>query len=183
MTTLTKLLPCIALLVFTACNSGTSTTSTGDSAAGKTDGSKKDVAYPYPIGYSSQFEFADPEKSKMILEMWKDFDNNTLDNAKDKFADTVTMIFPDMEMRASRDSIIASTKSYRNSFSSVISKVDVVMAVKSTDKKDDWVLVWGDEIKTDKKNKTDTIALHEVWQLNKEGKVVFMQQYISKKGM
>ena len=115
--------------------------------------------------------------------MWKDFDNNTLDNAKDKFADTVRMIFPGMEMRASRDSVIASTKSYRNSFSSVISMVDVVMAVKSTDKNDDWVLVWGDEIKTDKKNKTDTIALHEVWQLNKEGKVVFMQQYISKKGM
>lgn len=181
MTTLTKLLPCIALLVFAACNNGTSPATTGDSAAATTESSKKEVSYPYPIGYSSQFEFADPEKSKMVLDLWKDFDNNTIDNAKDHFADSLTMIFPDMEMHASRDSVVASTKSYRNLYSSVTSKVDVVMAVKSTDKKDDWVLVWGDEIHTNKKNVTDTVALHEVWQLNKEGKVVFMQQYASRK--
>jgi hypothetical protein len=182
MTSLTKLLSFIAVIVFASCNGGTSTTAADSTSTAKIDSSKKAISYPFEIGYSTQFEFIDPEKSKMVLDLWKDYDNNTLDNAKDKFADTVRMIFAGMEMRASRDSIIAATKESRNSYSSVESKVDVVMAVKSTDKKDDWVLVWGDEIHTDKNNKTDTVAMHEVWQLNKEGKVVFMQQYISKKG-
>jgi len=164
-----------------SCNNAPSSTSTNNNDVSKTDSSKKEITYPYAIGYSSQFEFIDPEKSKMVLGMWKDFDNNNLDNAKDNFADTVTMVFPDMSMHASRDSIIAVTKAYRNTYTSVISKVDVVMSVRSTDKKGDWVLIWGDETHTGKNNKTDSIALHEVWGLNKAGKIEFMQQYVSKK--
>ena len=166
----------IVLLALISCNSGTPAATTTT-----TDSTKKEVMYPYPIGYSSQFEFIDPAKGKMILGIWKDYDNNNVDNCKDKFADTVTMIFPEMSMHASRDSIFAATKSYRNTFKSVISKVDVVMSVRSTDKKGDWVLVWGDETHTTQNNKTDSVALHEVWGLNKDGKIEFMQQYVSKK--
>ena len=178
---MTKFIAFIAFVIFASCNSQTSTTPTDSGAAGKTDTSKKEVTYPYAIGYSSQFEFSDPEKSKMVLQLWKDFDNNTLDNVKDKFADSVLMKFPDMVMHTTRDSAIASTKAYRNTLLSVTSTVDVVMSVKSTDKNDEWVLVWGNEIHTDKKNKTDTIALHEVWGLDKNGKINFMQQYMSHK--
>ncbi len=176
---MTKFIPLIAFVVFMSCNSQTATAPADATATAKPDSGNKEVTYPYEIGYSSKFEFADPEKSKMILDLWKAFDNNTFDNIKDKFADTVTMKFPDMVMHASRDSMIASTKSYRNTMLAVTSKVDVVMSVKSTDKNEDWVLVWGQEIHTSKKNKIDTVALHEVWALDKNGKVYFMQQYMS----
>ncbi len=107
-------------------------------------------------------------------------DDNTLDNSRDKFADTVTMEFPGMKMRAGRDSVISSTKAYRNLFSHVTGVVDVVMPVRSMDKKTDWVLVWGREIKTDKKNVTDTVEVHEVWGLNKDGKVISLEQFVRK---
>src|SRR4051812_33729477 len=130
-----KFLPLIALLVFAACNSATTTTPSADSSSvPKMDADKKEVSYPYDILYSSKFELADPEKGKMILDLWKDFDNNTLDNAKDKFADTVTMLFPGMDLHASRDSMISSTKAYRNSYKSVQSKVHAVISTRSTDK-------------------------------------------------
>jgi hypothetical protein len=174
-----KITAFIMLLAFAACNNHTSTNDS--SPATKVDSSKAEVSYPYPIGYSSKFEFADPEKSKMVLDLWKSYDNNTLDNVKDHFADTVEMIFPGFRMRTGRDSIIATAKAGRNMSNSVISTVDVVMSVKSTDKGGNWVLVWGDEMRTDKKNKTDTVAIHEVWGLNKDGKIEFMQQYASKK--
>ena len=176
-----KIATIMMLFAFASCNSDTSTKSTSNDSTTKSDVGKTEVSYQYPIGYSTKFEFIDPEKSKMILGIWKDYDNNTLDNIKDQFADTVTMIFPEMKIHAVRDSIIAAAKAGRNYYRSVTSNVDVVMAVKSTDKGGDWVLVWGDEIHTDQKNKTDTVALHEVWGLNKAGKIEFMQQYASKK--
>lgn len=168
----------IAVVALVSCNGGAPTTST----TSITDSSKKEVSYPYPISYSSQFEFIDPAKGKMVLDIWKDYDSNNLDNAKEKFADTVTMIFPEFSMmHASRDSIIAAAKSGRGAYTSVVSKVDVVMSVRSTDKKGDWVLIWGDETHTGKNGKTDSVALHEVWGLNKAGKIEFMQQYASHK--
>lgn len=174
---MTKFIFFIMLLILLSCNSESPAIS-ADSTVAKTDSVKKVTAYPYEIGYSTQFEFIDPEKGKMILELWKDFDNNTLDNAKDKFADTVTMQFPGFKIHAGRDSIIASTKAHRSTFNSFTSKVDVVMSTRSTDKNGDWVLVWGREIHTDKKNVTDSVEIHEVWGLNKEGKIESMEQYI-----
>ncbi|MCW3106718.1 MAG: hypothetical protein JWQ09_1224 [Segetibacter sp.] len=139
---------------------------------------KATVNYPYPINYSSQFEIGDPEKAKIILDLWKDFDNNTLDNSASKFADTVSMLLSNTVLHGSRDSIIASAKAYRGSYSSVESKVDAVLSTKSTDKNEDWVLVWGTEVHTDKKNVTDSVHLQETWRLNKDGKVDFMMQYV-----
>ena len=159
-------------------NSGTSAASTDTNAVSKTDTGKKEVSYPYAMGYSSKFEFADPEKGKMVLDMWKDFDNNTLDNSKDKFADTVSLQFPGMKIRSTRDSAFSVTKSYRSLYNTVTSSVDVVMSVRSTDKKGDWVLVWGREMRTNKKNVTDTTEVHEVWGLNKEGKVEAIEQFV-----
>ena len=176
---MTKFFPYIALLVFAACSGGTNTTtpSADTSSVTKMDAGNKEVSYPYAINYSSKFEIADPEKSKLVLDLWKAFDNNSFDNTKDNFADTVTMLFSDMEMHASRDSMIASTKAYRGLFKSVQSKIDAVMSVKSTDRNEDWVLVWGTEVHTNKKNVTDSVYLHEAWRLNKNGKVDYMEQF------
>lgn len=165
------------IILFASCNSGASTAPV-DNPTTKTDSNSAEVSYPYAINYSTKFEFIDPQKGKMILDVWKDFDNNTLDNSKDKFADTVDMKTPGHIQRASRDSIISSTKSYRDRFTAVTSKVDVVLSVRSTDQSADWVLVWGKEIHTDKKNKTDSVEIHELWGLNKEGKIETMEQYV-----
>lgn len=171
-----KLMLFIAIAAIVSCHTNETKTSVADSANNPKNGA---VSYPYPINYSSQFEIGDPEKSKIILDLWKDFDNNTLDNSSDKFADTVTIITPGMELHGSRDSILSSAKAYRNLYSSVSSTVDAVISVRSIDKKEDWVLVWGTEVHTTKKNTTDSVHLQETWLFNKDGKVDFMMEYAS----
>ena len=115
----------------------------------------------------------------MVLGLWKDFDNNTIDNSLDKFADTVTMMMPGFEMAGvTRDSALVSSKEYRSMFSKVTSRISAVMALKRTDKNEEWVLVWGPEVHTNKKNVTDPVQLQETWRLNKDGKIDFMFQYM-----
>lgn len=169
-----KLMLFFVIPVIVSCNSGQSKIPPSDSVG---TAKKENVTFPYPINYSSQFEIGKPENSKIILDLWKDYDNNTLEKGLNNFADTVTLLLPGMEMHASRDSILSSTKAYRNSFNSVASTVDAVMSVRSTDKNEDWVLIWGTEVHKNKKNATDSVHLQETWRLNKDGKVDFMMQF------
>ena len=69
---------------------------------------------------------------------------------------------------------------FRNSVASVQNKVDAFMPLKSTDKNENWVAVWGKEIITDKKGKIDSTNLHEVWRINKDGKADLMSQFSQK---
>ena len=55
--------------------------------------------------------------------------------------------------------------------------INAVMPVYSTDKKENWVLVWATEINTDKTGKTDTVQLMETWRINKDGKADVLYQY------
>ena len=167
-----------SLIAFVACNNDPKVESMH---SGTDSASKKDTApaviYPYEIGYSSQFDIGNTQHSKIILDLWKDFDAGDVSVHKDYMADSVEMIFTDgSRMHATRDSIIASTNGYRSQFSSVKSTVDAVVPLRSTDKNEDWVTVWGKEIHT-RNGKTDSVDLHEVWRFNKNGKVDFMMQY------
>jgi hypothetical protein len=170
-----KLMLFFVIPVIVSCNSGESKTPVSDVSTGANNAKKQKVSYPYPINYSSQFEMGDPEKSKIILDLWKDYDNNTMTSKN--FADTVTMLFPGMELHGSKDSILSSAKAFRNSYTSVASSVDAVISTRSLDKNEDWVLVWGTEVHTNKKNVTDSVHLQETWRLNKDGKVDFMMQF------
>jgi hypothetical protein len=80
-------------------------------------------------------------------------------------------------MHNSRDSIIAGIQQYRDMFASVNSSVDAIVALKSTDKNEEWVSVWGKEVSKDKAGKSDSVYLQESWRFNKEGKVDMMLQH------
>ena len=136
-----------------------------------------EVTYPYKVSYSSKFEAGDPQLSKMILELWKEFDNGDIGKHKDYFADSVEMLFPDgSRMHTSRDSAIAATNAYRSMYSAVTSRVDAVLPTRSLTDRVNWVCIWGMETHTTK-GKTDSVDLHEVWRFNKSGKIDFMMQY------
>ncbi len=134
------------------------------------------VSYAYPVQYSSDFKMGDPKYSQMVVDLWKDYDDNQLDRSKSMFADTITMLTPGSAMTGPVDSIMNFTKMYRNSFSTVKSDVDAVMAVKANNTGEDWVLIWGTEHHTSN-NKEDSIHLQETWRINKDGKIDMMMQY------
>jgi hypothetical protein len=162
---------------FAACNNSGETKVEGMSAT--TDSSaKEEIAYPYTATYSSKFEIGDAKNSKMVLDLWKAWDNGDINKMKEMMADTVEVHFANgMTERGSRDSVMAHAQGFRTTLDSVSSKVDAFIPVNSTDKNEKWVCIWGMETDKDKKGKIDSVNLQETWRINKDGKFDYLLQY------
>jgi hypothetical protein len=137
----------------------------------------------YTAGYSSSFTIGDPSYSEKILAVWKDFENNTLDNHLDFFADTVTMIFATGNPIKGRAENLKAASQFRSSIKNYKVSVDAWVNMYSTDRKENVVCIWGDEEYTDKDGKPVKARLHEVWAFNKDGKISLMLQYNGANGM
>ena len=163
---------------FAACNNSGDTKVDSMKSGDTTATTMRDINSPYPVGYSSKFEIADPKYAETILTLWKDWDNGNLSAHKGMFADSVTMHFWDGSVdHSSLDSAMAHTQAYRNTLARSVGSVDAVMSVKSTDKKENWALVWGKEVDTDKKGKVDSFYLQETWGFDSAGKVNRLYQF------
>jgi len=146
------------------------------SAASTADNS----AMPYTATYSSKFVMGDPAHSKLIMELWKDYDDNAFDRHADMFADTAMIFLSDGQVIKGRDNMMAGVKQYRGSIASVKSDVHAIMSLKSVDRNENWVAIWGTENDTWKDGKTSSVELHEIWRLNKDGKVDVIRQFTRK---
>ena len=100
-----------------------------------------------------------------------------MDNMKSWVADTIKAFSSSNIMTTSADSLIAHWKKYRNTYSSVIDTIHSVIPVYSTDKKENWVLVWATEHNTMPDGKKDTVEVMETWRINKDGKADMLYQY------
>src|SRR5437762_9292134 len=179
-----KILIVASVAVFASCNSSNDkakveSMGTGaDSASATTSTTMGDISSPYAIGYSSKFAMGDPKNAEAILTLWKDWDNGDLAAHKDMFADSVELHFADGSMlHSTRDSVIAAAQKFRSTLASSVSSVDAVTAMKSTDKNENWALIWGKEVDTDKKGKIDSFYLQETWRFNKDGKTDLLYQF------
>lgn len=142
----------------------------------------KTVALPYTALYSSSFEIGNPAYTATILQgSWKDWEENKLDNMKNWIADTIVAFGSNNNMVKGLDSLMARWKRDRSDYSSVIDSIDATTAVYSTDKKENWVLVWAHEIGTKKDGSKDSVSLMETWRINKDGKADMLLQYDRKK--
>lgn len=139
---------------------------------------KSSVALPYTVSYSSSFEMGNPKFSAMILNgSWKDWENNTIENMTSWVADTIVAFHSNNSMVKGVDSLISSWKRTRAQYSSVIDTIQAVIPVYSTDKKENWVLVWAKEINTKTDGTKDTAFFMETWRINKDGKADILLQY------
>ncbi len=141
------------------------------------------IAYPYTASYSSDFKIGNPANSKMILDLWKDYDDNSFDRHADWFADTVVMFFPDGSNLRGKDAILAAVKNARSSFSNVTDKLVAWVPLKSVNTNENWVALWGNETDVTSDGKTVSRDIQEVWRINKDGKVDYMKQFESKTAM
>ena len=171
-----KIFYLFSLSAFAACNSGSDTKT--ESTSSKDSSATDAVSYAYSADYSSKFEIGDPKNVHTVFALYKDWEDNKLDNSKDKFADSVTMVSSSGEIMTGKwDSINAAMKPYRNSLGTVTTQVHAVVPLRSTDKNEDWVLVWFKEYRTDAKGKKDSTEFQETWKLNKDGKADLLYQY------
>lgn len=166
----------------TACTSGadkSTTTAEAPKASDSTTSEKQPALnYPYTADYSSDFEIGDPKNAQTLLELYKNWDNNTLNNSKSAFADNDTMYFSDGNMFAgSRDSLIALANKIRGQMGTVVDSVHAWVALKSKNKNEQWVSIWTREISTNAKGVKKSKELHEVWRFDNNGKANLMYQY------
>jgi len=170
------LLLLIGAAMFIACNNETKSSAAApgpDSTAAQTS-----VTLPYTPSYSASFKMGNPEYTAMIVQgSWKDWENNSMDNMKSWVADTIVAFHSDNTMVKGVDSLMARWKRGRAGYTSVIDTLNAVVPLYSTDKNENWVLVWATEINTDTKGKIDTMALMETWRINKDGKADLLYQY------
>lgn len=137
------------------------------------------TALPYTATYSSNFAIGNPEHSRMILNMWKDWDDNAFDR-NDFFADTITVYLPDGTVTKGKAANLEGAKKYRGGMSSAKSTIHAWVPLRSTDKNENWVAIWGTEVDTWPDGKTETTEIHEVWRINKDGKIDLMRQFTAK---
>ena len=139
------------------------------------------LSYPYTPQYSNKFEIGDSKNSLNILKLYKDWDNNTIDNSKDLFADSLIMIFSDGTMvSGKRDSVFNIVRKVRATVGSITSDLIAWVPLRSTDKNEDWLSVWFTEHRVSLNGKKDSSYYQETWRLNKDGKVDRFYQYEQK---
>ncbi len=174
-----KILTVAALALFAACNTNAPAPTTDSAKIIPDSGAVvKAIQSPYAISYSSKFVMDDPKNAETLLAIWKAYDNGDLSASKDYFADTVDVATPDGPMtHGSRDSVLAGVQAFRNSFKTAFERVSAIMAVKSTDRNEHWVLIWGTEVDTYKNGKVDSTDLQETWRFNEAGKANLLFQY------
>ncbi|MDB5022998.1 MAG: nuclear transport factor 2 family protein [Mucilaginibacter sp.] len=131
----------------------------------------------YTASYSSNFTMADPSYSDKVLTLWKDFEDNALEKHGDLVSDTVTMMIADGPVVKGKAANLAGLKEFRSSLKNYKVTVEAWMSVKSVDKGENFVCIWGNEDFTDKDGKHINRRLHEVWGFNKDGKVSLLMQY------
>jgi hypothetical protein len=136
---------------------------------------KSTITMPYKATYSSSFVFSDNEKNaQMVLQSYKDWEDNKLSNAPAYFADTITMVFPDgTNNHYSRNQFVKEAQVYRDSLASSKIEIQAYINVHSTDKNQDWVNVWYKQTDTWKKGKVDS-AFYQDDNMLTNGKIVYV---------
>lgn len=119
--------------------------------------------------------------AQKVLQAWKAFDENRLDDMTGLFTEDVVATFPDGTMVKGRDNFLKMGKEYRNSLSAIESTVDACTAMKSAEHPEmEAVSIWGMEVDTHKDGTVTKTHLNEIWFFNKEGKVYEFHQMAAK---
>lgn len=130
--------------------------------------------------YIQKFEIGDAAYAQKVFDYYKNYDANTLDSARDDFADTVVLNLADGSTRNfARDSLIIFLKKERSAYQSSLHITDAFVALKNTNDTGVWVSIW--ERKVDVlDNKKNISLLNENWKFTAGGKMVFLRQYTRK---
>lgn len=138
-----------------------------------------DAGQPYAVA-AKNITIGNMAYSQKVLQAWKSYDNNTLDDAAGMFADDVVATLPDGTAIRGKDNVLKAFKDYRGTFSNVSSEVDACVTLKTPDDPEHEVVsIWGTESDT-KDGSTSKVHLNEVWFFNKDGKVTELHQMAAK---
>ena len=137
---------------------------------------------PYTANYSSNFKMGSHDLSKMILELYKDYEKNDFTSKLDWFSDTAMVFLPDGTMKRGKEDFIEVFKNARSGVASSKFTFDAIIPLTSVDRKENWVALWGTEETGDKANPSNMMKseFQAIWRVNKDKKVDFLKLLTAK---
>lgn len=136
---------------------------------------------PYSAGYSSNFKMGNHDLSKMVLQLYKDYEANDFNTHIGWISDTMLVFLPDGTMKRGKDDGVGVFKNARGAVSASKFTFDAIIPLTSVDRKEDWVALWGSEETTDKASSTTMKSeFQAIWRVNKDKKVDFIKIFTSK---
>ena len=145
----------------------------------KMSGEKKETAVssppdlPYKMLYTN-WEMGDPKNLKMVLDMYKNWEDNKLDAVASNFGDSAIFeMAAGVRLMTTKQSLLDSLKSWRGQSDKLSSDIITGLSMHSPEKNEDWVLIWAMNHSTDKAGKVDSVFSNDNWQV-KNGKLVYL---------
>ena len=136
---------------------------------------------PYKASYSTNFSIGNQQFANIIMNAWKEWDEGMPEKIAPLISDTITAVMPDGMVVKGKADFIKGGVDYRKNFTSVKSQLTAATTLKSRDHmEEDVTMIWGNETATKKDGTIERNQLHEVWVFNKDGQVVFFQQFAGK---
>jgi hypothetical protein len=137
---------------------------------------------PYKANYSSNFKMGSHDLSKMVLQLYKDYEANDFSTRDGWISDTLMVFLPDGTMKRGKEEGVGVFRDARGSVASSKFTFDAIIPLTSVDRKENWVAVWGTEETTDKANPSSIMKteFQTIWRVNKDKKVDFIKIFTSK---
>lgn len=128
---------------------------------------------PYKAQYSSNFKMGSHDLSKMILELYKNYEVN--DFSKEAwFDDTLVAQLPDGQVIRGKAEVISTFKKGRENDGNTTFTMDAIIPLVSIDRNENWVALWGTTETSQGK-----IDFQSIWRINKDKKVDFIRFFNS----
>lgn len=170
---------CVALLA--ACNNAATTDAakTDSTGAAATTAEKKSLPeMPYSLGQPYQdWQIGDPQNAVTVMKALKGYETGDIAACVAGFGDSVSLRFDHYRARVSNDSLKAMFTHDRADIASMKVEMSDWESVISADKKEEWVTLWYKQVMTDKKGKTDSLAVINDCKIEK-GKIVVLDEKI-----
>lgn len=153
----------VAAAILIACNNEKKT---DESKAADQKEAAAGISYPYTPAYSADFSMGDANHSKMVLDLYKMWENGKIDDMKPLLADSIFIDGPDgFKFSNTLDSCISLMKQIRATYKSIKPVFDTWMPIHHNESKEDYVLVWNRDYSTTTDGKQDSIRIHAYFQI------------------
>ena len=127
----------------------------------------------YPALYSN-WEMGKRENMNTVLSLYKAWDESSVDNLKNLFADSVTLDLPGgRRVTSSRDNITDVLVKFRSAYKTTANQVISIYPLLNKETNDEWVAALLYNKWTYKDNKRDSSLYQDLWKLQ-NGKIYYM---------
>ena len=171
-------IPLLALFVF-GCDSKTENTDAASTDSSKTvTANAAALVYPYTLEEPYRdWQPGDQQHAATAMKALKGYETGDMDACIAGFGDSVEIRFDYYQAKLSNDSLKKFFANQRANYSSMTVKMGDWESVISKDKKTEYVTMWYREIWTDKKGKTDSLAVIDDCKIV-NGKIVELDEKI-----